>query len=70
MPCPVCNGRIVKTSTGKRCLKAECKGNEELAAEGGKGLAMCCGKTMLYTGLNQLGEPVYKCHECGRTQNL
>lgn len=70
MSCPVCNGRIVKTSTGKRCLKPDCEGTKVLEAEGGTGLAMCCRKTMTYTGLNQLGEPVYKCGECGRTQNL
>jgi DNA-directed RNA polymerase subunit RPC12/RpoP len=68
MPCQVCGGRIIKTSTGQKCMKPTCPGHKEQPADGS--MANCCGVAMQYTGLTQLGEPLYKCMTCGRTQSL
>ena len=68
MPCDVCGGRVMKTETGKRCLNDACAGSAGGSAE--QGVACRCGGTMAYTGLNQLGEPVYRCPACGSGTKL
>lgn len=64
MKCPVCQGRTVKTETGRRCMNSACEGaKEDLSHEGS--ISCRCGETMMYSGINQLGEPEYRCTACG-----
>jgi hypothetical protein len=68
MPCDVCGGRVMKTEAGKRCLNDACAGSAEGAVS--QEILCRCGNAMAYTGLNQLGEPVYRCSVCGSGKNL
>lgn len=68
MKCNICGGRTIKTEKGRRCLKSTCEGaNEEKQQEA---VTCKCGEEMTYTGLTQLGEPLYKCLACGATTKL
>ena len=68
MPCDVCGGRVMKTETGKRCLNDACAGSAEGAVS--QEILCRCGATMAYSGLNQLGETLYRCSGCGTSTKL
>lgn len=68
MPCSVCGGRVIKTETGAKCMNPSCDSAGQ--SEQNKNIQCTCGEVMGYQGLNQLGEPLYKCQACGRTTKL
>jgi len=68
MPCAVCGGRAIKTETGSRCLNVACEGSKDNPAE--RKITCGCGSLMDYTGINQLGEPLYRCSDCGKSTKL
>jgi hypothetical protein len=72
--CVVCNGRTIKTETGRKCAVATCEGADEARQAGGEGhqkQILCrCGEEMAYRGLTSYGEPRYVCMACGATTKL
>ena len=69
--CVVCNGRTIKTETGRKCMSSSCEGASEEAQSGHQKKIMCrCGEEMAYRGITQLGEPRYVCLACGATTKL
>ncbi len=67
--CTLCNGRILKTETGTRCMNPQCENAKGIAAN--KDTVQChCGENMVYRGLNSWGEPEYVCTACGAMSKL
>ncbi len=67
--CPVCNGRVVITATGTKCMNSSCEGAKEAQPEDNS-VKCRCGEPMHYKGLNSWGEPNYVCMACGSTTKL
>ena len=66
--CPVCDGRMVKTEHGKKCMNPNCEG---ATIQKEKEVVRCrCGEAMVYTGENHLGQPTYVCQACRATTKL
>ena len=68
--CTFCNGRTVKTETGRKCMNPNCEGAKGLESTEDKVPCPSCGETMTYRGLTGLGEPKYVCPECGKNLKL
>ncbi len=68
MPCAVCGGRAVKTDKGPKCMNAACEGSKDNPEE--QQIKCTCGEVMEYTGINQLGEPLYSCTSCRKSIKL
>ncbi|MEB3287656.1 MAG: hypothetical protein VKJ04_09145 [Vampirovibrionales bacterium] len=68
--CPVCQGRTIKTESGARCMKADCEGTAQLAAQKQEGVECRCGEMMDYGGLDSYGAPLYYCSSCGARTKL
>lgn len=66
--CSVCNGRMMQTSEGERCMNDRCEGSKVTAQK--EGVICKCGQPMHYRGLNLWGEPNYTCSACGAVQKL
>ena len=66
----VCGGRVIKSDAGDKCMNSSCDGAKSQSQEHQKQIDCSCGKVMSYQGLNQLGEPLYKCMSCSKTRSL
>lgn len=69
--CSVCNGRMMQSLEGHKCMNARCEGAAAMQNDDGERV-VCnqCGDPMSYRGLNSWGEPNYACSACGTTTKL
>lgn len=65
--CSVCNGRMVQSELGPKCMNNACVGSQLTAPD--PDVVTCrCGAAMAYSGEDSWGQPNFVCMYCGATQ--